>query len=296
MRLNTARPSQRRAQAAYSLPEAVVAVLILGTMLVSLYAGFTSGFAVVQLARENLRATQIILERMESLRLYTWSQLQDTNNYLKPAFIEYFEPFAQTNQGRGVLYSGSVSVSRPLLPVEATYSNDLIGKRTIESMRTAQAQVLGGDRQRGERRLDRYVAGTLVREHAQLRLAVCLEGPVPVDVVGLDVQQYGALRRERDRVLERPGGHLADDLAQVDHGRRPVRKLAELIRAERRAIGGVAVCGAQLAVELADRMLLGGRHLAVDPAQRQHQRKDARRGRQGQDEPRRRPLGIAEAQ
>ena len=125
MRLNTASPLRRRVQAAHSLPEAVVAVLILGTMLVSLYAGFSSGFAVVQLARENLRATQIILERMESLRLYTWSQLQDTNDYLKPAFIEYFEPFAQTNQGRGVLYSGSVSVSMAVLPVEATYSNDL---------------------------------------------------------------------------------------------------------------------------------------------------------------------------
>ena len=125
MKLNLANPPSHRVQAAHSLPEALIAVLILGTMLVSLYAGFSSGFAVVQLARENLRATQIILERMESLRLYTWSQLQDTNHYLKPAFIEYFEPFAQTNQGRGVLYSGSVSVSMAMLPVEATYSNDL---------------------------------------------------------------------------------------------------------------------------------------------------------------------------
>jgi hypothetical protein len=52
--------------------------------------------------------------------------LQDTNNYLKPAFIEYFDPLGQTNQGRGVVYSGRVSVSMPAaLPAEAIYSNDV---------------------------------------------------------------------------------------------------------------------------------------------------------------------------
>jgi len=119
MKLNAASLQSRRVQAAHSLPEAVIAVLILGTMLVSLYAGFTSGFAVVQLARENLRATQIMLQRMESVRLYTWSQLQD-----QPTFVEYFDPFGQTNQGRGVVYSGSVILSQPVnLP--AAYSSDV---------------------------------------------------------------------------------------------------------------------------------------------------------------------------
>lgn len=119
MKLNAANLQSRHVQAAHSLPEAVIAVLILGTMLVSLYAGFTSGFAVVQLARENLRATQIMLQRMESVRLYTWSQLQD-----QPTFVEYFDPFGQTNQGRGVVYSGSVILSQPEnLP--AAYSSDV---------------------------------------------------------------------------------------------------------------------------------------------------------------------------
>jgi type II secretory pathway pseudopilin PulG len=124
MKLTTASPASQRTSAAHSLPEAIIAVLIVGTMLVSLYAGITSGFAVVQLARENLRATQIMLQRMESVRLYTWSQLQDTNNYLKPAFIEYFDPIGQTNQGRGVVYSGSVTLSAPLNLPEA-YANDV---------------------------------------------------------------------------------------------------------------------------------------------------------------------------
>ena len=123
MNLNTNRLSSCRAQAGHSLPEAIIAVLIVGTMIVSLYAGFTSGFAVVQLARENLRATEITLQRMESLRLYTWSQLLDTNTFLKPTFLEYFDPFGQTN-GKGVVYSGRVALS-PAMNFPAAYSNDL---------------------------------------------------------------------------------------------------------------------------------------------------------------------------
>ena len=124
MRLNLASPASQRVQAAHSLPEAVIAVLILGTMLVSLYAGITSGFAVVKLARENLRATTITLQRMESVRLYTWRQLLNTNVYLKPTFVEYLDPYGETNQSNETVYSGSVILSRPA-DFPAAYSNDV---------------------------------------------------------------------------------------------------------------------------------------------------------------------------
>ena len=39
----------------------------MGIVLVTLYAGFSSGFSVVRLNREDLRATQILEEKMESL-------------------------------------------------------------------------------------------------------------------------------------------------------------------------------------------------------------------------------------
>ena len=47
--------------------EVLVAVSLVGIMFVSLYSGISSGFAVVQLARENLRATQILQEKMETI-------------------------------------------------------------------------------------------------------------------------------------------------------------------------------------------------------------------------------------
>jgi len=124
MRLNKLMLTARCAQAAHSLPEAIVATLVVGTMLVSLYAGITSGFAVVKLARENKRATEILLEQTESIRLYTWSQLQDTNTYLKPGFVEYLDPLAETPEGKGVVYSGNIRLS-PATDFPAAYSNDL---------------------------------------------------------------------------------------------------------------------------------------------------------------------------
>ena len=41
-----------RAHSGYTLAEVMVAALVLGTMTVSLYAGFSSGFALIRLARE----------------------------------------------------------------------------------------------------------------------------------------------------------------------------------------------------------------------------------------------------
>src|SRR3989454_12400353 len=62
-------------QSGHSLVEVMVALSVLGFMVVSLYAGFSSGFAVLRVARENLCATQILEERMEVIRLIKWDDV-----------------------------------------------------------------------------------------------------------------------------------------------------------------------------------------------------------------------------
>ncbi len=104
--------SKRRGEAAHSLPEAVIAALVVGIMTISLYAGFTSGFSMMRSGREDMRASQIISGRLEALRLYTWQQLQDTN-YVPAAFTEYFEPASATNSAGGTVYSGTIKVKKP---------------------------------------------------------------------------------------------------------------------------------------------------------------------------------------
>jgi prepilin-type N-terminal cleavage/methylation domain-containing protein len=97
---------------AYSLVEVLVAMAITGILFVSLYAGFSSGFAIIQLARENLRATQILVEKMETIRLYTWDQLNDTN-FIHPTFEAPYYPLGGGNTNSGIIYSGRLTLANP---------------------------------------------------------------------------------------------------------------------------------------------------------------------------------------
>ena len=109
-----------RTRAAYSLMEVLIAVAVGGIVFVSLYAGFSSGIAVVQLARENLRAVQILQEKMETVRLYTWEQI-NTANFIPTNFTDVF--FTSTQSSGGLIYTGIVTIADA--PLTESYSNDL---------------------------------------------------------------------------------------------------------------------------------------------------------------------------
>ena len=105
---------------ATSLIEVLVAVAIGGVVFVSLYSGLSSGFAIVQLARENLRATQILQEKMETIRLYTWDQIT-TPGFIPTNFTDVF--FASTQYSGGLTYTGSVTIADA--PLTESYGSDL---------------------------------------------------------------------------------------------------------------------------------------------------------------------------
>jgi len=92
----------------YTLIEVMVAVGLMGLVTVSLYAGFSFGFGVIQSTRDNLRATQILMRRTEAIRLYTWSQVMNTNNYLVPNFVEYYDPLGAASSSLGTVYYGRI--------------------------------------------------------------------------------------------------------------------------------------------------------------------------------------------
>ena len=103
--------------------ELMVAVAVLGIMFVSLYTGFSAGFGIIQLARENLRATQILQEKMETIRLYTWEQV-NTPGFIPTDFIDSFYVDAENNANhQGINYTGRVAIAAA--PVSESYSNDL---------------------------------------------------------------------------------------------------------------------------------------------------------------------------
>jgi hypothetical protein len=113
-----------RSLLAYSMAEVMVGVSLMGILFVSLYGGMSSGFAVTQVARENLRATQIMLERMEGVRLYNWNQLV-YSNWVPSTFTNWYYPLTQSGESPGIMYVGRMTVNGASLSPSSSYSTNM---------------------------------------------------------------------------------------------------------------------------------------------------------------------------
>jgi len=113
------RISKKRPQAAFGLTESLIGVVIIGVVFTALYAGMTMGFQSVRGARENLRATQILLEKFEALRLYNWDQIT-TNNYIPTTFTNRY---VLNPTAAGTVYIGRVSIAP--VPLTEVYRDDM---------------------------------------------------------------------------------------------------------------------------------------------------------------------------
>ena len=105
---------------AFTLMEVMLAVVIVGVEFVSLYVAISQGFAVVSSARENLRATQIMQEQVEIIRVLDWDKVTTTPSPWY--FNANFYPAGGTNN-QGLTYSGTIAVTAA--PVPAAYSTDM---------------------------------------------------------------------------------------------------------------------------------------------------------------------------
>jgi type II secretory pathway pseudopilin PulG len=135
----------RRSRAAYTLMEVMMGVLVLGFLGISLFSAFTLGFLIIRTSREDLRATQILSEKIEAIRLCTWSELAN----IPTTFTDDYEP-SQTNTG-GTVYYGTIASSVPtnlpaaydnnmrLLTVSVTWTNYL-GSTSFVHTRTMQTE------------------------------------------------------------------------------------------------------------------------------------------------------------
>lgn len=135
----------RRKVAAFSLVEAVVGMGLLGTVVGALLTGFTTGFFTMQMARENLRATQILLEKMETIRLYSWEQIT-APNFVPATFEAKYDP--QSTNSPGITYFGTMTITNA--PINATYKTDM-------KLVTVRVQWKTGDINR-EREFSSYIA------------------------------------------------------------------------------------------------------------------------------------------
>lgn len=124
LRVPTAASLKRKRSYAFTLAEVMVAIGIIAFLFVSLFLGISYCFSVTQFERENLRATQIVLQRLEGIRLFNWQQL--TNTTLNPTtFTARYFPGTQTQPASGLTYTGTVTVAAATLNPSATYSGNI---------------------------------------------------------------------------------------------------------------------------------------------------------------------------
>jgi hypothetical protein len=90
-------------------------------MAIALIGSINYGVLILKLVRENQRATQILIEKVETIRLYSWTQV-NTSGFIPSSFTEYFDP--QAAQGsEGVVYNGAISIGN--VPFSTGYSADM---------------------------------------------------------------------------------------------------------------------------------------------------------------------------
>ncbi len=109
-----------RRRGGFTITEVVVAVLVLATISTAYYLGISSCFSVVKTSQEDIRATQIMMQKLEAVRLCTWSELTNFS------FREPYDPSGSTNNTSGIYYFGTVAKGpATIIPNTASYQNNM---------------------------------------------------------------------------------------------------------------------------------------------------------------------------
>src|SRR5438445_13608369 len=66
-----------KSRGGFTLMEAVIGMGVVGILITALYSALATGFRTEQLDREDIRATQLLIEKMDQLRVISWEQLTD---------------------------------------------------------------------------------------------------------------------------------------------------------------------------------------------------------------------------
>ncbi len=109
----------RTASFGFTLVETMVAIMVAAIMLTAHFLAFASGFAMVTVTREDLRASQIMLQRMEAIRLFGFSQLADTTKFPTNS-VEYYDEKHKTNGNGGAAYTVTYSTTPGYQLVDTT--------------------------------------------------------------------------------------------------------------------------------------------------------------------------------
>ena len=103
-----------KCQSGFTFIEVCVSMGLALIVFMALYTCIYRGFDLTKQSRENLRGTQIVVEKLESIRLYNWNQL-NYSNMIPASFTDYYTP---SNSNKGITYYGTVQI------VPVTFTTD----------------------------------------------------------------------------------------------------------------------------------------------------------------------------
>jgi prepilin-type N-terminal cleavage/methylation domain-containing protein len=139
----------------FTLVEVLCAIAIAAFMVAVLFAAVDGGYGVLQETRDDMRATQILMEKTEAFRLFTWPQLSNAPT----TFVQYYYPNGITNSSAGTTYCGiinatGVATNIPssagyqanihLITITISWTNNFAGKPVAHSRQVQTMNALGG--------------------------------------------------------------------------------------------------------------------------------------------------------
>ena len=111
---------------AFCLAETLVGMGMVGVVFTALYSGMTAGFFTLQSAREEVRATQIMQDKLEMVRLYSWDKITQPG-FIPASSTISFTPITLASllggSSTGATYQCSLSISNA--PLTESYSTNM---------------------------------------------------------------------------------------------------------------------------------------------------------------------------
>ena len=109
-------------QRGFGMISIMIGGCILGLFVACLYGTYSFGFALIRMSQEDVRADQTLVQKLETLPLYNWSQSQPTiAGGIIPA--TFTNSFALRTGSPRLVYDGAIAVGAA--PVAESHSNTL---------------------------------------------------------------------------------------------------------------------------------------------------------------------------
>jgi hypothetical protein len=124
----------------------MMAMAIVGVLVVTLYGTIATSVSWIKACEENERVTQMLSEKMDTIRLYNWTQI-NSNSFIPTNFIVGIDP-SRTNSRP--YYTGVVSIVGAPNPLPGLYNSNIL------QVTVAVNWVSGSRPQR--RSMDTYIA------------------------------------------------------------------------------------------------------------------------------------------